>query len=389
MALLAFLAARVLLRSRLTTLLLILAVTAGVGMQIPNTANLLGYSDTMFEEATTRGFGDVRIESTREPIFDDGDAVAAKLAAVSGVRAAVPIITLPAGLEVHGKQIVSELHGIDPKSAWKPYRIRDGSDLDDEGVLVGTGIAAKHGIKPGESVQVHVILPGASSIAELTLPVRGTAAGTFGAHVSLFVTRAFLARLIARPHAATRVLLYAGLHVGSRGLPNEAEKLARAAALRTPEMTAVTWMQEEPLVESAFEGNQVLAVVSHAMVLIAVTIPVGALLYVTVETRRREIAMLSALGFARSDIFVAFVLQSLGIGITGSLLGCGVGAAALAWFSDHPIFQSADFVIRPVVSSASFYEPVLVIVITTVLAALYPAWRASRVAPARVLRSAE
>lgn len=89
LALLAFVATRGLSRSRLTTTLLVLAVTAGVGMQIPNTANLLGYSHTMFEEATTRGFGDVRVEHPKEPVFDEGDALATRLAAVPGVRAAV------------------------------------------------------------------------------------------------------------------------------------------------------------------------------------------------------------------------------------------------------------------------------------------------------------
>lgn len=403
LALLAFIARRGLARSRLTTTLLILAVTAGVGMQIPNTANLIGYSHTMFEEATTRGFGDVRIEHPKEPVFDDGDAVAAKLAAVPGVRAAVPIITLPAGLEAHGRQIVCELHGVDPKSAWKPYRVREGVDLDNEGVLVGTGLAAKLGIKPGERISVRVILPAAPAVdenptsptvAELSLTVRGTAQGTFGAYASLFVTRDMLTRMIARPNAATRVLLYAGSDAGSlplyrarREAPVETEKLARAAIERAPDMTAVTWMQENPLVESALRGNDALGIISHTMVVIAVTIPIGALFYVTVDSRRQQIAMLAALGFTRADIFVAFIVQSLGIAITGSILGCLVGSAGLAWFREHPIFESAEFVIRPIVSSSTFYEPVAVIIIATVLAALYPAWRATRIVPARVLRS--
>lgn len=403
-ALLAFVASRGLSRSRLTTTLLILAVTFGVGIQIPNTANLLGYSHTMFEEATTRGFGDVRIEHPREPVFDDGDALAAKLATVPGVRAAVPIITLPAGLEAHGRQMVCELHGVDPKSAWKPYRVREGVDLGEEGVLVGTGLAAKLGVRPGERIQVRVILPApprvdenptSPTVAELSLVVRGTAQGTFGAYASLFVTRELLDRMMARPHAASRVLLYAGSDAGSRPLyrarreaPIETEKLARVAVERAPGMSAVTWMQENPLVESALRGNDALGIISHTMVVIAVTIPIGALFYVTVDSRRHQIAMLAALGFARSDIFVAFVLQSLGIAITGSLLGCVVGRLALSWFTEHPIFESAEFVIRPVVSASTFYEPVLVILIATVLAALYPAWRAARIVPARVLRSA-
>lgn len=393
--LMAFVARSALPRGWVTTWLLVLAVGAAVGMQIPNTANLVGYSRSIFEEATTRGFGDVRVENTREPVLADGDALAERLATVPGVRAAVPIITLPAGLDSGGKQVVCELHGIDPASAWKPYRIRDGADLAGEGVLVGTGLAGRLGIRPGQQVLVRVILPGPPpSVAELTLDVRGTAQGAFGASWSLFVSRDYLARMMAQPRAATRVLLYAearhadGLHQLREAGPHDAEALARAVVARMPEMTALTWMEENSIVESAFRGNEALALVSHIMVIIAVAIPVGALLYVTVESRRREIAMLLALGFVRSDVFVAVVFQALGIGLAGAVLGCGIGGAALAWFSDHPIFDSSEFTVRPVVSAAIFYEPALVIVLTTVVAALFPAWRATRVATARVLRGA-
>lgn len=415
LSLLTFVATRGLSHSRLTTVLLILAVAAGVGLQIPNTANLVGYSHTMFEEATTFGFGNVRVQHPTEPLFDDADALAKDLATVAGVQAAVPIVTFPAGLGAHGRQMVCEMHGVDPASPAKPYRIREGSDLrhgqaDDDGVLVGTGLASKLGIKPGDKVEVRVLFPPAKVpanpdgspaeaappiVGEYTMTVRGTAQGTFGAYASLFVTRELLTRTIARPHAASRVLVYAGSSSQAAGLsearhdaPLATEALAHALEQRAPTMQAVTWMKENPLADSALRANEVLGVVSHTMVVIAVTIPVGALLYVTVERRRREIAMLASLGFAKTELFVAFVMQALVIGLAGSLLGCGIGVVMLAWFKVHPIFESAEFVIRPVTTASSFYEPALVILITTVVAAMYPAWRAMRVDPARVLRGA-
>src|SRR5262245_4770171 len=138
-AVLAFVATRGLVRSRLTTVLLVLAVAAGVGLQIPNTANLLGYTGAMFEEATTRGYGDVRVQQARDAFVDDGDALAKELSSIPGVRAAVPIVSLPGAVSVEGRGQVSEVQGVDPASAFKPYRVRDGLDLrpDDEGVLVG------------------------------------------------------------------------------------------------------------------------------------------------------------------------------------------------------------------------------------------------------------
>jgi ABC-type lipoprotein release transport system permease subunit len=403
--LLAFLATRGLGRSRVTTALLLIAVTAGVGLQIPNTANLRGYTANLFEEATTRGFGDVRVSDAKERFIAEGDAAAHDLSALRGVRGAVPIVSLPGALETNeGRQQVTEVHGIDPASLFKPYRVRAGADLaaDDEGVLVGTSIAAKLDIAPGDVVRVRVLFPPTADVetygsgpivAEYTMTVRGTAAGTFGGYQSLFVTRALLLRAMGRPHAATRVLLYSGSQTGSVGVstasreaPKEAEALASAVGSRRPELRAATWMTETPYADSAIRANETLGIVSHTMVVVAVTIPIAALLFVAVEGRRREIAMLAALGFRRREIFVAFILQALVVGVAGAVLGCIAGWLGVQAFDAHPIFDSADFVVRPVISASAFYEPSLVVLIATALAAAYPAYRATKVDPARVLR---
>src|SRR4029079_19620663 len=107
-ALYAFLATKGLARSRVTTALLFLAVTAGVGLQIPNTANLLGYTQNIFEEATSRGFGAVRVQHARDPFLEAGDAVAKELAAVPGLHAAVPILTFPAAVARGANDHVAE-----------------------------------------------------------------------------------------------------------------------------------------------------------------------------------------------------------------------------------------------------------------------------------------
>jgi ABC-type lipoprotein release transport system permease subunit len=403
--LLAFLATKGLGRSRVTTALLLFAVTAGVGLQIPNSANLRGYTANLFEEATTRGFGDVRVHDAKAQFIEDGDAAARDLSSVRGVRAAVPIVSLAGALETSaGRQQVTEVHGIDPSSRFRPYRIRAGVDLapDDEGVLVGTAIAARHGIAPGDVVRVRVLLPpsadvetyGSSpTVAEYTMTVRGTAAGTFGGYQSLFVTRGLVLRAMGRPHVASRVLLYSGSQTGSLGVstasreaPKEAEALAGEVAARKPELRAATWMAETPYADSAIRANETLGIVSHTMVVVAVTIPIAALLFVAVEGRRREIAMLAALGFRRREIFASFILQSIAVGLVGAILGCAVGWLGVRAFDAHPIFDTPDFTVRPVIVASTFYEPALFVVIATALAAIYPAYRATKVDPARVLR---
>jgi putative ABC transport system permease protein len=122
------------------------------------------------------------------------------------------------------------------------------------------------------------------------------------------------------------------------------------------------------------------------MVVVAVSIPVWALLYVNVLQRRREVGLLSALGFGRGEIFVAFLLQALLVGLAGIAVGVGIGALFIRWFELHPLFESDSLVVRPAATFASYWEPALVVLGATLVAGVFPAWRASRVDPASVLR---
>jgi len=89
-----FLARKSLFQSRLTMALLIAAVAAGVGFQIPNAANSLGYQAELIEEGVAAGWGDVRVRPKDAPVFEDGDALARRIGGYESGLSAVPIMTM-------------------------------------------------------------------------------------------------------------------------------------------------------------------------------------------------------------------------------------------------------------------------------------------------------
>ena len=56
------------------------------------------------------------------------------------------------------------------------------------------------------------------------------------------------------------------------------------------------------------------------------------------------------------------------------------------YFEAFPIFRSPDFVLRPMVTAWAFLWPASVVLAATLLAGVYPAWRAARVDPVGALR---
>src|SRR5687767_3592276 len=95
---LVFLACRNLLGAPLHAALLVCAVAAAVGFQVPNAANLLGYDAELVQQGVERGPGAVRVRPLRGPLISDGEALARRLAQEPGVVAAVPVLTLPGAL---------------------------------------------------------------------------------------------------------------------------------------------------------------------------------------------------------------------------------------------------------------------------------------------------
>ena len=122
------------------------------------------------------------------------------------------------------------------------------------------------------------------------------------------------------------------------------------------------------------------------MVGLAVLMPVWALLYVHVLHRQRQIGVLAAIGLSRREVFAVHLMQAAVVGVVGVVIGCAVGYGLVTFFMHHPIFKTTGFVIVPAVTAGTFAIPALLVLGTTVIAGVFPAWRAARIDPARILR---
>ncbi len=122
-------------------------------------------------------------------------------------------------------------------------------------------------------------------------------------------------------------------------------------------------------------------------------------LIMVVTDKRSDIAILRTLGASPRSIMSIFIIQGVVIGVFGTLLGVagGVGLAlnietivpAIERFFNVQ-FMSADVYYISEVPSELHWQDVwimsLVSLVLSVLATLYPAWRAARTQPAEALR---
>ncbi len=122
-------------------------------------------------------------------------------------------------------------------------------------------------------------------------------------------------------------------------------------------------------------------------------------LMMTVTDKESDIAILRALGMRPSSIMVIFIIQGAFIGLFGTLIGVATGVPVaqnvfeiVSWlerlfntdFLPSDVYYISDIVADVKASEVITYA--LSAFSVTILATIYPAWRASRTLPAEALR---
>jgi putative ABC transport system permease protein len=109
-------------------------------------------------------------------------------------------------------------------------------------------------------------------------------------------------------------------------------------------------------------------------------------LYTSVMERTREIGLLKALGFRNSVVMTTFLLESALIGLIGGIVGIVAGIGGAQVLTQLLPFGPTPGSFRAVVLPSDILTIFLLSLFLSVLAGLYPAWRAARLDPIVALR---
>lgn len=390
--LLLFLAWRALGENPVSLALLLLAVAAGVAFQVPNRANLAGYRAEVMRQEVSSGMGHVRVRPRRGERFTDARTAIARIAAVPGVRAVSPVLVLPGAISKGGRFLVLGVTGVSLEGTTRPYERIAGADLtpgDPRGVLLGERLARRLGAAVGDEVSLQVLLATRprlvlddGGVGTYALTVRGLVG--FAALDAAFVDWRFLAGETGDDHAASALLVRAG----DGSIPSS-RRIARDVEAALPEASAQSWLDDSRYVRSTVQAIEAVEGIAGGMSLFGVSIPVLALLYIDALHRRRQVSLLTAIGYRGQEIFWIFFAKALIVGVAGVLAGAAAGWAIVRWFAAHPIYEHEKFVIRPALDAANLLSPMATVLLATVLAGSLPAWQAARVDPSDTLRRIE
>lgn len=301
------------------------------------------------------------------------------------------------GLISHGDQTISFLgEGVAPKLEAKVSKdmvMVRGSQLmssDDQKVILGQGLAATLGADVGDSVVLLATKPrGGLNAVEVTI------GGVFHTESKSYDDYALRVPLVL----AQRLINVAGVHswvllLRDTGQTDSVLKKLRAQFADN----GAGPVEFTPWYKLADYYKNVVALLSRqmnvlrAMIAIIVVLSISNTMIANVFERTGEIGTLCALGYRRRRIVGLFVGEGLLLGVIGGTLGVVVGWLAAQVISTIGIPMppapgmtfgfNAKILLTPMLAGGSF----LLIATTTVIASLYPAWRASRLMIVDALR---
>lgn len=349
------------------------------------------------------------IQIVREGYFQDGQAdpfqyllpeKSANLEVIEelpSVKVIAPRIYFT-GLLSKGDSTVSFLgQGVDPSRelimSGTTVVITNGHNLDikdPRGIILGRGLAGNIGVEPGDSI----VLLASTGTGGLNA-VDATVSGLFTAS-----DKAFDDSALRMPITLARELVKSsGSHVWVVMLRDTAQTKAVLNTVRTTfrnerGLEIVPWYE----LELADFYNKAKQLLSQQVTLVWVVI--GLLILLTISNslmmsvmeRTSEIGTLMAIGLRRSVILKLFLAEGLLLGLAGG--GCGVGAglalAQLVSVIGIPMPPSPgtteSFMAEIMVTPKLAISGLVLAVGATTIAAVYPAFRASRLEIVNALR---
>ena len=332
--------------------------------------------------------------------LNDGEAVATKIRAVSGVRTATPFVLQQAlftsasgathGGLVRGVDLAAQGVRHDVRSQIRSGSVTPVAD-GEPAILLGVELARTLGVVAGDPVTVISPQGAITAVGMVPKMRRYTVAGTV--EVGMFEYDSSLAYL-ALPLAQE----FAGLGQGVTGVEVklidafDAKRVGRAVmgTLGFPYWTR-DWMDMNRNFFAALQLEKLaLFVIVTIIVLVAAFAIIGHLVLLVAE-KRKEIGILKAIGASNPSISAVFFAVGMTIGVVGTVAG-SIAGLTLIWLQNtFKLIRLAGDVYQidylPMkLSTADFILIIGSTLVISLLATIIPARRAGALLPVDVLR---
>lgn len=161
----------------------------------------------------------------------------------------------------------------------------------------------------------------------------------------------------------------------------------------------VDWRQRNSTFFNALQVERNVMFLILTMIVLVAALNIVSGLIMLVKDKGRDIAILRTMGATRNSVMRIFLMTGAAIGVTGTIAGVALGVLVclnverirqfFSWLSGTTLFNPELYFLSTLPAKMDFNETFTVILMALVLsflATLFPAWRAAKLDPVEALR---
>ncbi len=323
-----------------------------------------------------------------------------------GVLGAAPYVQLQAMLMAGNRAHAVMLQGVIPEREAAMSIVQEtmieGSlqalAIDAGAVVLSRLLADQLGVSVGQSIAVVLPRSGSSDGRLAPMIQRAEVAGIYESNTEIDNFMTYIPLGFAQRLGQLGASVH-GVQLKVNDLMAANRIAGKVLAELPPRYYVQDWMRSHGNLFEAIQLSKKLVSLLVFIIIAVAAFNVVTAMIMVVRDKQGDIAILQTMGLAQPDIMKLFVYQGLVIGLVGTSVGALIGlllannitslVRGLERLLDYQFLKSEVYPVTYLPADIRAGDIALVCgtaLVLTLLATLYPAWRASRLLPAEVLR---
>ena len=383
-------ALRFLRKGKWQTLLIILGISIGVSVQIFVGILLNSLQSSLLNNFIGNSSQITIVSDTDDPLIEDYDDIIEDLEEFDELTV-ISVANDQVGTITIGTESESVLlRGFEFDDADEIYniaeRIYDGEEPDDDfEAIIGEDLNDELELDEGDKITIF----GFITVGNNTIPVNGTfeIVGFFNFESASINSQWIITTLdsVQTMYNTSDTVTSIEMQVPEE-LLYEADEIADEIDdeldLEDEGLKITNWIDENQNLLNGLQSQSLSSYFIQSFVLISVVIGIDSVLAISVVQKQRQLGILKAMGINNRSASLVFIFQGLFLGIAGAIGGISLGIFFLWGFTQA---SPSDFIVIN-------YDPIFIsisatiIIISSIIAALGPAIKSSKLDPIDIIR---